>query len=119
MSTAATTSWIERAVRFGTAVAVSAGVARGAAAADIIELRRILPGDRPGVTGLLIDRGRISSITSEQAKGPAYEIRITIDPEPKPRFVVRCLDLATARSVTDLLAGRTTGPLDVTGRCEF
>lgn len=91
-----------------------------AAAADLVELRRVLPPTEPGTTSLLVNRDAITAISVEQGKGPAVTIELTLDPQAKQRFVIRCLDIGSARSVLDALAARGGPPLvDVSGRCSF
>ena len=67
----------------------------------------------------MINRERLSSAVIVQAAGPSYEIQITMDLDTRPRFVIRCNDLPTARSIVDAVAKASSLMLDLTGRCTF
>ena len=91
-----------------------------ALAADLVELRRVLPPGEPGTTSLVLNRDGITAVTVEQTKGQSVSVEITLDPQAKQRFTVRCVDIGSARMVVDLLAARGGPALaDVSGRCTF
>jgi hypothetical protein len=89
------------------------------AAADFVELRLLVPPNGTGSTTLVIDRDRVSSIVVNQGEGPNFQLQITLDPEAKPRFVLRCRDLPTTTAAVAALTSRSNGLVDLTGRCQL
>ncbi|MFO1070180.1 MAG: hypothetical protein U1E14_16830 [Geminicoccaceae bacterium] len=91
-----------------------------AAAADLVEIRRVMPPGEPGTTSLVLNRDAVTAIAVEQQKGTAVTIEVTLDPQAKQRFAIRCIDIGSARMVVDVLAARGGAALvDVSGRCTF
>jgi len=89
------------------------------AAPDIVLLQQAIEPTKAGGVLLQIDRNRIATIVVDKSAGAEHVVSITMDRDQKPRFVLRCADLASARLVLDSL--RADGPpsLDLTGRCRF
>ncbi len=98
-------------------MALLAPVAR--AAPDILLLQQAVEPTKPGGVLLQIDRNRIATVVVDKTAGAEHVVAITMDRDQKPRFVLRCVDLASARLVLEAL--RADGPtsLDLTGRCRF
>jgi hypothetical protein len=89
-----------------------------ALAADFVELRLLVPPNGTGSSTVVIDRDRISSIVIDQGEGLTFQLEITLDPESKPRFVLRCRDLPIATATVAALTDRSTPLIDLTGRCQ-
>lgn len=89
------------------------------AAPDMVLLQQAVEPSKAGGVLLQIDRNRIATVVVDKGPGAEHVLSITMDRDQKPRFVLRCVDLASARMVLDSL--RQDGPanLDVTGRCRF
>lgn len=99
------------------ALAALAPAAR--AAPDTVLLQQAVEPTKAGGVLMQIDRNRIATVVVDKTVGAEHVVSITMDRDQKPRFVLRCVDLAAARSVLDAL--RQDGPpiLDLTGRCRF
>lgn len=89
-----------------------------ASAADLVQLQQTLRPGSAGRTLVLIDRSRISSIVVERGTGQEETVSITLDPETKPRFTIRCIDEAATRQLVDSLRSGVS-VLDVTARCRL
>lgn len=89
------------------------------AAPDPVLVQQAVEPTKAGGVLLQIDRNRIATVVVDKTPGAEHVVSITMDRDQKPRFVLRCVDLASARLVLDAL--RVEGPtaLDVTGRCRF
>jgi len=89
------------------------------AAPDPVLLQQAVEPTKAGAVLMQIDRNRIAAVVVDKTAGAEHVVSITMDQNQKPRFVLRCVDFAAARSVLDAL--RVGGPtmLDVTGRCRF
>lgn len=92
---------------------------RALAAPDPVQLQQVVEPNRAGGVLLQIDRNRIATVVVDKTAGQEHVVSITMDRDQKPRFVLRCVDLAAARLVLEAL--RVDGPpsLDLTGRCRF
>ncbi|MCS6877284.1 MAG: hypothetical protein N2038_03605 [Geminicoccaceae bacterium] len=92
---------------------------RARAAPDPVQLQQVVEPNRPGGVLLQIDRNRIATVVVDKTAGQEHVVSITMDRDQKPRFVLRCVDLAAARLVLEAL--RVDGPpnVDLTGRCRF
>lgn len=90
-----------------------------AGAADPLILEQAVEAGRSGVTHLLVDRARISSVRVEKDTGLEHSLAVTLDPQSEPRITVRCRDPASARALLE--AFRPGGPpvFQATGRCRF
>ncbi len=89
------------------------------AAPDPVLLQQAVEPTKAGGVLMQIDRNRIATVVVDKTAGAEHIVSITMDRDQKPRFVLRCVDLASARMVLDAL--RLDGPpnLDLTGRCRF
>lgn len=89
------------------------------AAPDPVLLQQAVEPTKAGGVLLQIDRNRIATVVVDKTQGAEHVVSITMDRDQKPRFVLRCVDLASARLVLDAL--RLEGPtaLEITGRCRF
>lgn len=89
------------------------------AAPDPVLFQQSVEPTKAGGVLIQIDRNRIASVVVDKSVGAEHVVSITMDRDQKPRFVLRCVDLASARLVLEAL--RVDGPanVDVTGRCRF
>jgi hypothetical protein len=89
------------------------------AAPDMVLLQQAVEPTKAGGVLMQIDRNRIATVVVDKTVGAEHVVSITMDRDQKPRFVLRCVDLAAARLVVEAL--RQDGPpnLDLTGRCRF
>lgn len=101
------------------ALALLATAPAARAAPDPVLIQQAVEPTKAGGVLLQIDRNRIATVVVDKTAGAEHVVSITMDRDQKPRFVLRCVDFAAARSVLDAL--RLDGPpmLDVTGRCRF
>lgn len=108
-----------RSCSFLVAVAVALVAVPAAAAPDPVQIQQVLEPTRAGGVLLQIDRNRIATVVIDKSQGQEHVVSITMDRDQKPRFVLRCVDLAAARLVLDVLRADAAPVLDVTGRCRF
>ena len=108
-------------MRFCTAAGCATMLFAGAAIAapDTVLLQQTLEPNRAGGALILIDRNRIATVTVDKAQGPEHAVSITMDRDQKPRFVLRCVDIAAARLVLEALKNGGGPQLELTGRCRF
>jgi hypothetical protein len=99
------------------ALALPAQAPGALAAPDTVQFRQALEPTPAGRVSIPIDRNRIATVVVDENTGAEHVPSITLAHDQQPRFVLRCVDLAPARSVFD--AFRAEGPplLEVTGRC--
>jgi hypothetical protein len=90
-----------------------------ALAADFVELRMQVPPNGTGSSTLVLDRDRISSIVVNQGESVSFDLQITLDPDPRPRFVLHCRDLPTTSAAVAALTDRSNRQIDLTGRCQL
>lgn len=90
-----------------------------AAAPDMVILQQAVDVTRSGGVLLQIDRNRIATVVVDKAQGAEHVLSITMDRDQKPRFVLRCVDLASARLVLEALKPEGPVNLEITGRCRF
>ncbi|MDW8371057.1 MAG: hypothetical protein RMK81_12350 [Geminicoccaceae bacterium] len=110
---------LARSCRFAAAAVLLVGALPAAAAPDPVQIQQVVEPTRAGGVLLQIDRNRIATVVIDKSQGQEHIVSITMDRDQKPRFVLRCIDLAAARLVLDALRADGVPVLDVTGRCRF